>query len=62
MRERDGRQWVIGDGDARQVAQLAGNSGGGIEYAFDDVCSDSRTASMNAIRVTFKDYIWSCVN
>ncbi len=32
-----------------------------IEYAFDDVCSDSRTAGMNAIRTTFKDFIWSCV-
>ena len=32
-----------------------------MEYAFDDLCSDPRTAGMNAIRTTFKDYIWSCV-
>jgi hypothetical protein len=33
-----------------------------IEYAFDDVCSDPRTADMNAIRTLFKDYIWGCVD
>ena len=33
-----------------------------IEYEFDGVCSDSRTAGMNAIRTTFKDFIWGCAN
>ena len=32
-----------------------------IEYAFDGVCGDPRTAGMNAVRTTFKDFIWSCV-
>ena len=32
-----------------------------IEYAFDSACSDSRTASMQALNRIFKDYIWSCV-
>ena len=32
-----------------------------IEYDFDDVCSDPRTAGMNALDNTFKHYIWSCV-
>ena len=32
-----------------------------IEYAFDDVCSDSTRASMRAIENTFKEYIWSCI-
>ena len=31
-----------------------------IEYAFDDVRSDSRTAGMNALNTTFKNYIWDC--
>ncbi len=32
-----------------------------MEYDFDAVCSDPRRASMRAIDVVFKDYIWSCV-
>ena len=32
-----------------------------IEVDFDDVCSDPRTAGMNALDNTFKHYIWSCV-
>ena len=32
-----------------------------IEYDFDDVCSDSRTAGMNALDNAFKNYIWTCV-
>jgi hypothetical protein len=27
---------------------------------FDDVCSDSRTADLQAIQRVFKTYIWSC--
>ncbi len=33
-----------------------------IEYDFDDVCADSRTASMQALNTIFKNYIWTCVN
>jgi hypothetical protein len=29
-------------------------------YDFDDVCSDSRTADMQAIQRVFKNYVWSC--
>lgn len=29
--------------------------------AFDDVCSNSRTASKQAIRDMFDTYVWSCV-
>ena len=32
-----------------------------IEYDFDDVCSDPRTAGMNALDNTFKRYVWDCV-
>lgn len=31
-------------------------------WEFNDLCSDSRTASMSAIRTRFKDYIWTCAN
>jgi len=27
---------------------------------FDDACSDSRTANMQAIQTRFKNYVWSC--
>ena len=43
------------------IARCLGASSRDIEYAFDGVCSDPRTAGMNAIRTTFKDFIWSCV-
>jgi hypothetical protein len=32
-----------------------------IEFAFDNACSDSRSAGMQALNRTFKDFIWSCV-
>ena len=31
-----------------------------MELDFDDVCSDSRTADMQAIQRIFKTYVWSC--
>jgi hypothetical protein len=31
-------------------------------WEFDDLCADSRTASMNAIRGRFKKTLWTCVN
>jgi hypothetical protein len=31
-----------------------------MSYEFDDVCSDSRTADMQAIQRVFKSYVWSC--
>lgn len=47
--------------DRGAIARCLQSESLSIEYAFDDVCSDPRTAGMNAIRTTFKDYIWSCV-
>jgi len=32
-----------------------------IFWDFEDLCADSRTASMSALRTRFKDYIWTCV-
>ena len=31
-----------------------------MSYDIDDVCSDSRTADMQAIQRVFKNYVWSC--
>jgi hypothetical protein len=31
-----------------------------MELDFDDACSDSRTADMQAISRIFKTYVWSC--
>lgn len=31
-----------------------------MSYDFDDVCSDSRSADMQAIQRVFKNYVWSC--
>jgi hypothetical protein len=31
-------------------------------WDFNDLCSDSSTASMSAIRRSFKKFIWGCVN
>jgi hypothetical protein len=31
-------------------------------WDFDELCSDSRTGGMSAIRTRFKQYIWTCVN
>jgi hypothetical protein len=33
-----------------------------IARAFDDVCSDPRTAQMQAIREVFETYLWSCLS
>ncbi len=52
-----GRSYQVNRGAIERCLQSHSRS---IEYAFDDVCSDPRTASMNAIRTTFKSYIWSC--
>jgi len=43
------------------IARCLASQSRAIEYAFDDVCSDSRTAGIGALDGTFKHYIWSCV-
>ena len=52
-----GRSYQVNRGAIERCLQSQSRA---IEYAFDDVCSDPRTAGMNAIRTTFKSYIWSC--
>jgi hypothetical protein len=31
-----------------------------MSYEIDDVCSDSRSADMQAVQRVFKNYVWSC--
>ena len=33
-----------------------------IFWDFEDLCADSRSSSMSALRTHFKNYIWTCVN
>ncbi len=53
-----GRNYSVNRGAIERCLRSQSRS---IEYAFDDVCSVSRTASMNAISTLFKEYIWACV-
>ena len=42
------------------IARCLGEQAYQMELDFDDVCSDSRSADMQAIRRVFKNYVWSC--
>ena len=53
-----GRSYKV---DRGAITRCLRASSRNIEYDFDGVCGDPRTAGMNAIRTTFKDFIWSCV-
>jgi hypothetical protein len=44
-----------------QVARCLQRYARSIEYAFDDVCSESRSAGMQAINNTFNRFVWGCV-
>jgi hypothetical protein len=43
------------------IARCLRNRASEIATSFDDVCSNSRTASKQAIRDMFDTYVWSCV-
>ena len=51
------RKWDINRGALRRCLQMQADW---IGMDFDDVCSDSRTAGMQAIQTVFKSYIWNC--
>jgi hypothetical protein len=58
---------ALGSNRARQysvnreaIARCLLANGSQMMIAFDDVCSDSRTADMQAINRIFKGYVWSC--
>jgi hypothetical protein len=53
-----GRGYQVNRG---QIERCLQGSARNIEYDFDDACSDSRSAGMQALNKIFKDYIWSCV-
>lgn len=42
------------------IGRCLGENAIQMSYEFDDVCSDSRTADMQAIQRVFKSYVWSC--
>jgi hypothetical protein len=52
-----GRQYQV---DRAAIARCLQRNARSIWYDFDAVCADSRTADMQAINRTFKEYIWSC--
>ena len=54
-----GRQYQVNRGAIQRcLEQNAIN----IANDFDDTCSDSRSAGMQALNKVFKNYIWTCVN
>ena len=53
-----GREYQVNRGRIERCLQGYARDMG---YDFDDACSDSRTAGMQALNNIFKDYIWSCV-
>ena len=42
------------------IGRCLGENAEQMSYDFDDVCSDSRSADMQAIQRVFKNYVWSC--
>ena len=53
-----GRSYQV---DRGAITRCLRASSRNIEYDFDGVCGDPRTAGMNAIRTNFKNYVWTCV-
>lgn len=52
-----GRQYDVHRG---AIARCLSENANQMSYEFDDVCSDSRSANMQAIQRVFKSYAWSC--
>jgi hypothetical protein len=44
------------------IARCLNDNSQNMFWDFDDVCADSNTAQMSAIRSRFKNYIWTCVD
>jgi hypothetical protein len=53
-----GREFQVNRGQIERCLQRLAQD---IGYDFDDACSDSGSAGMQALNIIFKDYIWSCV-
>ncbi len=49
------------DVNREAIARCLRDRAAEISIAFDDVCSNSRSAGMQAIRDVFDTYVWSCV-
>ena len=57
LRSNRGRQYDLNRG---AVGRCLGANASQMAVDFDDVCSDSRSADMQAIHKVFKTYVWSC--
>src|SRR5262245_21919119 len=57
LQSHEARKWDINRGAVGRCLHAQATE---IAFEFDDVCSDSRTADMQAIQSVFKSYIWSC--
>ncbi|MCH7643623.1 MAG: hypothetical protein IH974_02220 [Myxococcales bacterium] len=53
-----GRQYQVNRGAIERCLRRNARN---IAYEFDDICADSRRASMQALNKLFKNYIWTCV-
>ena len=57
LRSNRGRQYDINRG---AIGQCLGANASQMAANFDGVCSDSRSADMQAINKVFKTWVWSC--
>jgi hypothetical protein len=53
-----GRSYQI---NRNALARCLGDNSENMFWDFSDICADSNTAQMSAIRSRFKNYIWTCV-
>ena len=58
LRSNEARQYNV---DVAAIGRCLESEVVRMQQDFDSLCSDSRTAGMQAIRGAFKNYIWSCV-
>ncbi len=54
-----GREFQVNRGAIQRCLEQNARN---IEYDFDDACSDTGRAGMQALNKLFKNYIWTCVN
>lgn len=54
-----GRSYKI---NRNALARCLADNSENMFWDFNDICADSDTAQMSAIRSSFKNYIWTCVD
>ena len=58
LRSNDARQYNV---DVAAIGRCLDSRVVRMQQDFDSLCSDSRTAGMQAINGAFRNYIWGCV-